>query len=237
MTSRSYLVFADVDETLIHCKSMFDFLRYHLTGRRGAAGTAEHDRLLAGFRQAADAGTPREQINRAYYAAYAGESAATIAAWGERWFADRAADGLFIDTTRDALRAHREAGAEIVLVSGSFPACLDPIARAVGAGHLLCSRPLVEADGPDGPDGPGGGGTYTGLIETPMIGAQKAVAVRRFLAARPEIDPRDCYAYGDHPSDLPMLECVGHPVAVGDDPALRALLDARPSPTPLEHQP
>ncbi|MFD6878580.1 MULTISPECIES: HAD family hydrolase [unclassified Streptomyces] len=232
MTVRPYLVFADVDETLIHCKSMFDFLDYHLTGRHGAAGTAEHDRLLAGFQQAAAAGTPRELINRAYYAAYAGESEATIAAWGERWFADRAAEGLFIDATRDALRAHRDAGAELILVSGSFPACLDPVARAVGAAHLLCSRPLVETDAA----GPGTDGTYTGLIETPMIGRHKAAAVRRFLADRPHIDPRDCYAYGDHPSDLEMLDCVGHPVVVGDDPALRALLDARPSPTPLEHQ-
>lgn len=28
----AYLVFSDVDETLITCKSMFDFLRFQLTG-------------------------------------------------------------------------------------------------------------------------------------------------------------------------------------------------------------
>ncbi|MDJ0465890.1 HAD family hydrolase [Streptomyces sp. H27-C3] len=215
MPSRPYLVFADVDETLINCKSMFDFLRYQLTARHGATGTSEYDRLRAGFQQAADAGTPRETINRAYYAAYEGESAASIAEWGERWFSDREPGGLFIEETREALRAHREAGAELILVSGSFSACLDPIARSVGAGHLLCTRPLVEEGG------------YTGRIETPMIGANKATAVQQFLAARPQIDPQDCYAYGDHPSDLPMLDCVGHPVAVGEDPALRACLDAR----------
>lgn len=215
MASRPYLVFADVDETLINCKSMFDFLRYQLTIRYGADGVVDYGRLHEGFQRAAREGAAREDINRAYYAAYEGDSAATIAALGERWFTERDTAGLFIEETRRELADHRAAGAEVVLVSGSFPACLDPIARAVGAAHVLCTRPLVER------------GRYTGRIGTPMIGAHKADAVRDLLATRPDIDPRDCYAYGDHPSDLPMLDSVGHPVAVGDDPVLQAHLDDR----------
>jgi phosphoserine phosphatase len=52
-----------------------------------------------------------------------------------------------------------------------------------------------------------------------MIGQGKAEAVRDFLAthgARAE----ECFAYGDHITDLSMLEAVGHPVAVIGDPKL-----------------
>lgn len=41
------------------------------------------------------------------------------------------------------------------------------------------------------------------------------------------VDPAACVAYGDHASDLPMLDAVGHAVVVGDDPVLIALAAAR----------
>ena len=80
---------------------------------------------------------------------------------------------------------------------------------------ILCTRPLT-ADG-----------RYTGEVETPVIGEGKRAAVRRALDERPDIDPADCYGYGDHVSDLPMLELVGHPVVVGGDSELREALARR----------
>jgi len=55
----------------------------------------------------------------------------------------------------------------------------------------------------------------------------KRAAVQRKLESRPDVDPRDCWAYGDHVSDLPMMELVGHPVAVGEDKELRERLAER----------
>lgn len=215
MPAPSYLVFADVDETLIDCKSIFEFLRYRMVAEHGPFGATEYVRVRAELQQEADNGVPREEINRHYYALFTGESVAEIRDLGADWYAERNAAGLFIESTREALRAHRAEGAEIVLVSGSFAAVLDPIAEEVGARHLLCTRPLVSA------------GRYTGEVERPMIGAAKAAAVRELLEARPWIDPADCYGYGDHSSDLPMLDCVGHPVVVGKDPAMLAYLSDR----------
>ncbi|GAA3311267.1 HAD-IB family hydrolase [Streptomyces cinereospinus] len=216
-TDRPYLVFSDVDETLITVKSMFDFLHYQLVRRHGVGGEEEYERIMAAVRRRADGGTPRADINRFYYGHYADESVETIGRLAEDWFAERTASGrgFYIESTREALTAHRAGGATVVLVSGSFPPLLEPLAREVGADTLLCTRPLV-ADG-----------RYTGEVGTPVIGAGKGAAVLRMLQSRPDVDPRDCWAYGDHVSDLPMLELVGHPVAVGKDEELRKRLAGR----------
>ncbi|AGL16531.1 HAD family phosphatase [Actinoplanes sp. N902-109] len=216
-TERPYLVFSDVDETLISLKSMFDFLRYRLVRRHGVAGEQEYERIMAVVRRLAGDGTPRADINRFYYGHYTDEPVEAVGRLAEEWFAERTAPGrgFYIESTREALTAHRAGGASIVLVSGSFPPLLDPIAHEVGADAVLCTRPLI-ADG-----------RYTGQVGTPVIGAGKGAAVLGMLESRPDVDPGDCWAYGDHVSDLPMLDLVGHPVAVGPDEELRRRLAGR----------
>ena len=59
-------------------------------------------------------------------------------------------------------------------------------------------------------------GEPTGLF---VYREEKAQAIRQ-LAGREGIELADSYAYSDSESDLPMLEAVGHPVAVNPDPAL-----------------
>ena len=215
-SDRPYLVFSDVDETLITVKSMFDFLHYQLVCRHGVAGAEEYERIMAVVRRLAGDGTPRADINRFYYRHYADEPVDTIGRLAGDWFAERTSGrGFYIEPTREALTAHRAGGATVVLVSGSFPPLLEPLARAVGADTVLCTRPLV-ADG-----------RYTGEVATPVIGTGKSAAVLGALKSRPDVDPRDCWAYGDHVSDLPMLELVGHPVTVGEDEELRQRLADR----------
>lgn len=212
-----YLVFSDVDETLIHCKSMFDFLEFFLVERYGTAGRERYDRVWAEVKAGNAAGRDRAAINREYYRQYAGESVAEVTESGLRWFhARREAGALWIDSTVAALREHQQRGAVLALVSGSFPAPLGPIAQAVGADHLLCADPLATSDG-----------KYTGEIVEPVIGPGKSAAVRRLLVDYPDVNPADCYGYGDHPSDIPMLDLVGRPAMVGDNPDLRAYLDNR----------
>jgi len=63
-------------------------------------------------------------------------------------------------------------------------------------------------------------GRYTGEIEFYAYGPRKAEAVVDY-AARNDIPLPDSYAYSDSATDLPMLEAVGHPVAVNPDRELR----------------
>lgn len=208
------LVFCDVDETLISVKSTFDFLAYYFRATRGTRGARLAADVRQGLSHRTSAGAPREAMNRLYYRSWAGEPAARVAELAQAWHAERlGAPGFYLAATRRALELHRDAGDTVILVSGSFPAVLAPIAAEVGAARLLCSVPGVRD------------GVLTGhLVGDPCIGEAKRAAVRDALRRCPDVDPQCCYAYGDHLSDLPMLAEVGHPVIVGGSAELTARL-------------
>ncbi|MFI7320391.1 HAD family hydrolase [Streptomyces venezuelae] len=203
------IAFFDVDETLIKVKSLIRFLAFHWarTGQdpsRFAAARAAHLRRQA-------AGTPRTELNRAFFRNFQGADAARLADAGRAWFdSETRRDGLFHQPVLDALHVHRRAGDLIVLVSGSFLPCLAPVAEAVHADAVLCTD-VEERDG-----------VLTGEIGIPVIGPRKAVLARRMMRAR-GVAPGACAAYGDHDTDAELLRAVGRPVVVGDNPLLGAL--------------
>ncbi|MFF8654909.1 HAD family hydrolase [Streptomyces huasconensis] len=205
MSDRPRLVFTDVDQTLITCKSLFEFLDYYAAGRYGAEGARRAAAVREDLCARTAAGLPREEANRVYYRAWRREPVAAVEEWARRWFAERSADkGFYVRRVAEELRAHRSQGASIALVSGSFRPLLEPLAEAVGAAHVLCAR-LERC-----------GRVYTGaLVGAPVIGDEKRRLVRELLARYAHIDPADCYGYGDDASDLPMLGEVGHAVRVG----------------------
>ncbi|TDQ48466.1 HAD-IB family hydrolase [Actinorugispora endophytica] len=206
--SPSAVAFFDVDETLVTIKSMFDFYDYFLE----AIGhtPAEQQRLRDDARSLLRPGMPRKEGNRLFYRRFAGYSEADVAAHGRAWFERHLAGGrLFNQDVLAALRRHTEEGMTTVLVSGSFRACLDPIAAYSGANVVLCTG-LETRDG-----------VYTGEVVRSMIGDAKADAARWVMRER-GVSYTDCYSYGDHTSDLEMLRLVGNPVVVGDNPELVA---------------
>jgi HAD superfamily hydrolase (TIGR01490 family) len=70
-------------------------------------------------------------------------------------------------------------------------------------------------------------GVYTGGLSEPFCyGTAKAVAIAK-VAEREGYDLELSYSYSDSVSDLPMLEIVGHPVAVNPDNGLEAVARAR----------
>jgi HAD superfamily hydrolase (TIGR01490 family) len=70
-------------------------------------------------------------------------------------------------------------------------------------------------------------GVYTGELSEPFCyGPAKADAIRK-IAIQERYDLALCYAYSDSVSDLPMLEAVGHPVAVNPDRVLETVARTR----------
>ena len=206
METSPIIAFFDVDETLIRTKSMFSFLRF--LGQHGLAKDTEEtiDRL---YKLSAH-GVDRSEINRLYWMSYRGLDAEDVKSAARHWLDEACgADREFLITvTVKRLRAHQQSGHRIALVSGSGIDILQPLTSLIGADYTLATR-LKELNG-----------RYTGEIVLPvMIGEGKAQAAST-LAAQLKAELRNCFAYGDHISDLPLLNLVGHPVAVGEEGAL-----------------
>ncbi|MFF3455492.1 HAD family hydrolase [Streptomyces sp. NPDC002730] len=214
MTSARRSAFFDADETVITAKSMFAFLR-HWMAQNGDSGSG-YDRVMADIRSLAADNVDRSEINRAYYRLFKGVSQQELVAAGRDWYDGyRNGPSAFVGATLDALDRHRAAGDLICLVSGSFRAVLEPLAEEIAAEIILCTEPVVGEDG-----------LLTGEVHQPMIGAAKTAAVAGTIAAH-RLSPADCYGYGDHLSDLGLLEQVGNPHVVDVDPALVALAKER----------
>ncbi|MEU7278983.1 HAD-IB family hydrolase [Streptomyces sp. NPDC045431] len=205
----SVLAFFDVDETLITGKSMLGLLDHHFgdTGGRGRPPAAVVRAELFALRAA---GAARADLNRAFFRRLRGHRERDLMRSGRAWFeAELARGDLFHPPVRAALDRHRAARHTIVLLSGSFAACLDPIARHVAADRTVCTMPEVRR------------GVLTGEVDAPVIGEEKARRVRRLMHDL-GAQPQDCFAYGDDAGDIDVLRAVGHATVVGDDPVLRA---------------
>ena len=115
---------------------------------------------------------------------------------------------LVYDEALDLFEEHRAAGREVVIVSSSGEEVVGPIGEMLGVDRVIATR-MVVADG-----------KYTGDVAFYAYGENKAAAMKE-LAAQQGWDLAECWAYSDSATDAPMLEVVGHPVAVNPDRALR----------------
>ncbi|HSL24702.1 MAG TPA: HAD-IB family hydrolase [Acidimicrobiia bacterium] len=110
---------------------------------------------------------------------------------------------------------HQRAGRRVVVISSSPVEIVKPLCRYLGIDDVIGTRSEVDEDG-----------KYTGRIDFYAYGPGKAEAIRE-LAGRDSISLPDSFAYSDSVTDLPMLEAVGHPVAVNPDRELRELAFTR----------
>lgn len=206
--NHSGAAFFDVDGTLAAVSTMFRFLQFYLAwmGRP----PDECNRRYRSLRTMTRLGFSREDLNRAFFTHLAGADADTVAELAERWYrAELGTGGFYHEPALAELRRHQRVGDYVVLVSGALPTCLQAIAADLCVDEIRCTEPEIRH------------GRYTGALTTPpMIGAEKAAAVRSVVARR-GTTASACTAYGDHASDLPMLEACGRGVVVGDDTTLR----------------
>lgn len=197
----SAYVFFDVDDTLISVKSMLSFQDFwYERFDDTVARSLYHADLL----RCVNTEASWEELNRLYYRYFAGRSVSAVMECGRDWFVHvkKELPDFFHKVPLTELKRHQDQGREVVFVSGSFPALLEPIAESVNVTHILATTMEIAGD------------RYTGRIALPQtIGLGKAEAIISFLQAVDGI-AEDCYAYGDDISDLPMLQLVGKPTVV-----------------------
>ena len=109
------------------------------------------------------------------------------------------------------IEMHRRAGRHTYIVSASPVEVVDPLAKALGMTGAIATRSEVID------------GVYSGRLDGPFVYGEGKAEALRDLAVELGYELDRCYAYSDSASDLPMLEAVGHPVAVNPDSALEAV--------------
>ncbi len=118
----------------------------------------------------------------------------------------------------ERLRAHRQAGLRVVIVSASIEEIVRPVAQHLNLGNdYLCTRLEVKDH------------HYTGQLDGPACyGEGKVEWVRRWLVEQNLPFPEAIdYVYTDSSSDLPLLKLARHPVAVNPSPRLEKVARAR----------
>jgi HAD superfamily hydrolase (TIGR01490 family) len=202
--------FFDLDNTMMQGASMFHFAR----------GLAARDfftwRDLTAFawkqvsfrlRGIEDAGH-MEQAKDAALGFVAGHSVTEVVDLAEEIYDDLMADRIW-SGTRALAQLHLDAGQRVWLVTAAPAELASLLARRLGLTGALGTVSEIED------------GIYTGrLVGEPLHGPAKAEAVLA-IAELEGLDLAACSAYSDSVNDLPMLNTVGHPVAVNPDAALK----------------
>ena len=109
---------------------------------------------------------------------------------------------------RRLLDRHRIAGRDTFIVSAAPQEIVEPLALSFGMTSGIGTRSIVED------------GVYSGELDGPFCYGDGKVEAIVELATWNGYELDQCYAYSDSVSDLPMLEAVGHPVAVNPDTKL-----------------
>jgi HAD superfamily hydrolase (TIGR01490 family) len=154
----------------------------------------------------------RGEFLRKFYRLYEGASAAGVRALADSVLADLMLRRMAPGAIR-RIRAHRAHGHRVVLMTAALDFCFGALAPL--ADELVCAK-LAEIDG-----------IFTGdLAQPPLVGEARASWLNDYARAT-GADLSSSYAYADSLTDLPMLEAVGHPVAVNPEVPLHRLARSR----------
>ncbi|MGH9059178.1 MAG: HAD family hydrolase [Acidimicrobiales bacterium] len=127
----------------------------------------------------------------------------------------RVVDPITYAEAVEAMDEHRRAGRRVYIVSAAPAEIVEPLARYLGVEEAIASQADIDEYG-----------RYTGHMRRYAYGPTKALLMRQ-TAERDGVDLSRSWAYTDSATDLPMLEAVGHPVAVNPDRVLRRTAQLR----------
>lgn len=206
--------FFDLDRTLISGTSAFpmgvEAWRQGLASGKDIAGWGV---AALGFLVIGDRGESSDETKSTFLSRIEGASADALNSLGTAVLPKLVAQVR--PESKKLLKMHSEKGRETWIVSASPDVVVAPLAAALGMTGGLGTRGRVVD------------GHYTGELDGPfMYGTGKAEAVEK-LASERGYDLDRCYAYSDSISDLPMMELVGHPVAVNPDSLLDDIAQER----------
>ena len=112
------------------------------------------------------------------------------------------------------VREHRAIGHRTMLITGALSFAVEGLRPLFD--EIVAAEMTVRSDG-----------TYSGeLSRVPPTGETRAQVLHDYCTAE-GLRLEECVAYADSTSDLPLLECVGFPVAVNPETRLAAIARKR----------
>ena len=156
----------------------------------------------------------RRRFNEVFFREYRGMREQVLRAQSRQLFDEEILPSIYPDT-QVLLEEDRGQGYMPVLVSGELDVALEEVIRYLGFQSVICNR-LVFRDG-----------VATGEVEAPLIAEDEKVRAMENLCAEFGTEMKQCKAYSDSFSDLPMLEAVGVPAAVNPDRRLKRVARER----------
>jgi len=208
--------FFDLDKTLLPGASLFPLAREMYRQRYFTARTIARfaaDQVWYRVRGTEGAG-PMERARAASLEVIAGKPVAEVVEFGRAVAREELLPRLYPQAVQ-LLQTHKRAGREVYIASSSPEDYLAILAEELGIDGVIGTRAQVVD------------GRYTGELDGPMVhGPEKAARVEK-LAAERGIDLVRSFAYSDSVNDVPMLELVGHPVAMNPDHRLAVIARKR----------
>jgi HAD superfamily hydrolase (TIGR01490 family) len=207
------IAFFDFDGTLIRHDSGVICAIPSL--RRGLLGPRIGARLIGTYLLSKAGLRTRNDAQRVGFACYAGKTLDELRAIMQSLH-ERHLRPYISRPMRERVEHHRRAGDRLVILTASAFFFAEPIARELELHEVIGTQVGWDA-----------GGRCTGLVDGEIVEGRVKLQVARKLAGTHGTELGRCAFYSDHTVDLPLLEAVGTPVAVGPTRALRRVAEAR----------
>lgn len=196
--------FYDVDGTILKINSMLNFFNYWSNKNKlfdlNVLFYKEFNFLI-------ESKSSREILNKKYYEFFKGYSEAEIISNGLLWFNDNIINkDVFFEEVTNSISKHKAKGHKIIFVSGSMLPLLSPLGQLLNVDDILCIKQIKDKNGI----------LTGGICGFQTIGVGKKSAILEY-AKKHRIDLDSSYSYGDDITDIPMMECVGNAICVGEN--------------------
>ncbi|WP_026196374.1 HAD family hydrolase [Corynebacterium lubricantis] len=208
LARRPVAAFFDLDKTIIATSSAFafgkEFMNKGLISKQEALELylAKTSYMFTGL-SSEQMDTTRDQLTNMV----AGWSVAEVRRITDETMHNVVTPAIYSEA-RELIKFHKAAGHQVIIISASASHLVEPIAVELGISRIAATE-LEVVDG-----------RFTGNIVSYLKGDAKADAITE-LAEANGYDLANSYAYSDSATDIPMLEKVGHPVAVNPDRAMK----------------
>jgi len=197
--------FFDMDKTLIAENSGSLYMRYRYA--RGEISGMELLKGLGAYIQYKVGMLDIRNWTKNMMLQFKDSNALELEQQARDWFDELVAPTIYPEA-EELVRKHQAQDHIVVVVSGATKFVVQPLAERLKIEHMLYTRLEVE------------GGVFTGRVIEPICFEEGKIYWLQQFIDEHDIDLAKSWFYTDSITDMPLMDIVGHPVAVNPDPLL-----------------